>query len=297
MLFSSNAFKIPIWHNPAAPPPLKTSPTFCALRTDVHSNNNTSALMTLYIECFGIILAVVKFLSKSKKLKRNPRVYSTCKIFKFYLLFVAMVTMLSGCFDFVEDIKIHDNGSGEAKFKLNLSKSKTKIGGIMLMDSIRGFPVPSKEKIHEKLSEMKSMLSNQPGISNVEITENWSEYIFQLKMNFDHVNKLNVALKKALAKEDRAKKYVYDAYSYSNSTFSRNYVAQDYSEFSEWKTDFATVLEGAKLILIHRFDQPVVSQDNSKYMLSKNSKSVMFRASFLDLKEKKVTLQNTIALK
>ena len=54
--------------------------------------------------------------------------------------------------DFVEDIKIHDNGSGEAKFKLNLSKSKTKIGGIMLMDSIRGFPVPSKEKIHEKLS-------------------------------------------------------------------------------------------------------------------------------------------------
>ena len=106
-----------------------------------------------------------------------------------------------------------------------------------------------------------------------------------------------MALKKALAKEDRAKKYVYDAYSYSNSTFSRNYVAQDYSEFSEWKTDFATVLEGAKLILIHRFDQPVVSQDNSKYMLSKNSKSVMFRASFLDLKEKKVTLQNTIALK
>ena len=167
----------------------------------------------------------------------------------------------------------------------------------MLMDSIRGFPVPSKEKIQKKLSEMKSLLNGQEGISNVKITENWSEYIFQLTMDFEHVNKLNLALKKTLAKEEKAKKYVYDAYSYSESKFSRNYIAQDYNEFSQWKTDVSTVLEGANLILIHRFDEPIVSKENAKYMLSKNSKSVMFRASFLDLKEKKVTLQNTVSLK
>ena len=107
--------------------------------------------MTLYIECFGIILASVKLRNKSKKLKRNLRVSSTCKILKFYLLLAAITAVLSGCFDFVEEIKLHDNGSGAVKYKLNLSKSKTKIGGIMLMDSIRGFPVPSKEKIQKKL--------------------------------------------------------------------------------------------------------------------------------------------------
>jgi len=263
----------------------------------VSNNSDTSVPMTLYIECFGIILASVKLRNKSKKLKRNLRVSSTCKILKFYLLLAAITAVLSGCFDFVEEIKLHDNGSGAVKYKLNLSKSKTKIGGIMLMDSIRGFPVPSKEKIQKKLSEMKSLLNGQEGISNVKITENWSEYIFQLTMDFEHVNKLNLALKKTLAKEEKAKKYVYDAYSYSESKFSRNYIAQDYNEFSQWKTDVSTVLEGANLILIHRFDEPIVSKENAKYMLSKNSKSVMFRASFLDLKEKKVTLQNTVSLK
>ena len=253
--------------------------------------------MTLNIDRFGIILAIVILCSKAKKLKRIPKVSSTCKNLKFLLLLVGLAITLSGCFDFVEEIKLSTDGTGEVKYKLNLSKSKTKIGGIMLLDSIRGFAVPSENEIHGKLLELKNLLRNQNGISNVNIAENWSEYIFQLSMDFDKVSDLNAALRTALSKEETAKKYIYDAYSYRGSEFIRNYKMQEFNELSKWKADVTNVLNGANLILIHRFENPIISKSNAKYMVSKNGKSVMFKASFLDLKEKKVTLQNKTYLK
>jgi len=213
-----------------------------------------------------------------------------------FLLFIIPFFLIS-CFDFIEEIQLHADGSGKASYKLNLSKSKTKLSSVMLLDSIKGYAIPSKEQVHIKFEEIKRDLSSQPGIHEVKLIENWVDYIFQISFEFDSISSLNKGFESLAQKEERAMKYFFNPFNLNGNEFTRNYQISDYSEIEKIRKNNFEGLKEANYICIYKFDRSVLEQNNPSYKTSKNSKAVMFRSTLLDLIDQKSTLQNTVTFK
>ena len=85
------------------------------------------------------------------------------------LLFsVISIFLFTSCFEFVEEVTFNKDGSGSAVLTINLSKSKTKLASIMLLDSINGYKVPSKVTIRKKVQEIVSKIKGTKGVHNVK---------------------------------------------------------------------------------------------------------------------------------
>ena len=55
----------------------------------------------------------------------------------------------------MDELTIHDDGSGTLKYAINLSSSRVKVNSILALDSLDGKKVPSIEEIKTKVSLFK----------------------------------------------------------------------------------------------------------------------------------------------
>jgi len=216
---------------------------------------------------------------------------------KCLLLIWILPVMFASCLDFTEEIQFNQDGSGTASYKLNLSKSKTKVSTVMLLDSVKGYAVPSKEKVHSKLLSLKSELSKQKGIKNVVLREDWNEYIFQIKFDFDSVSNLNAGFGELAKKNEKGMKYFYSPYSFGVKEFVRHDRIEEVEELAKIKKQNYESLKQANYVCIYKFARAVAQNDNTAYKTSKNLKAVMFKSTFLDLIEQKSSLKNSVSFK
>ncbi|MDO7743668.1 MAG: hypothetical protein MUP99_07845, partial [Pedobacter sp.] len=89
----------------------------------------------------------------------------------------AILCCFSSCFQVIEEINVTSNGSGTVTLTVNLSSSKAKVASIMLLDSINGYKVPTKQKIQQEMDEVVVYLKNSPGIGNVTKRVDFDNYI------------------------------------------------------------------------------------------------------------------------
>ena len=94
----------------------------------------------------------------------------------------------------MDELTIHDDGSGTFKYAINLSSSRVKVNSILALDSLDGKKVPSIEEIKTKVSLFKKTLSLQNGISNISISENYTDFIFKFECNFTNIDLLQEGL-------------------------------------------------------------------------------------------------------
>ena len=83
------------------------------------------------------------------------------------LILLLVSVLLSGCFDVVEEVTMHNNGAGTIKATMNLSKSKTKVASLMKLDKVDGVKIPTQGDIRREMAAIVSILQKTPGISNV----------------------------------------------------------------------------------------------------------------------------------
>ncbi len=110
----------------------------------------------------------------------------------FFLLFSQ-----TACFEVLEEIDLQTqekNPNGKYQLTLNLSQSKNKLVTLMALDSINGLQIPKKEKIIAELNRLQNILSQQKGISNVQIKEDFEQFVFVLRFDFANL----IALEKAV---------------------------------------------------------------------------------------------------
>ena len=69
-----------------------------------------------------------------------------------------------------------------------------KVNSILALDSLDGKKVPSIEEIKTKVSLFKKTLSLQNGISNISISENYTDFIFKFECNFTNIDLLQEGL-------------------------------------------------------------------------------------------------------
>ncbi|KAG1647941.1 hypothetical protein GQR58_030216 [Nymphon striatum] len=74
-----------------------------------------------------------------------------------------------------------------------MSKSKTKLASLMLLDSINGYKVPSEDDINEVLKDALLHLEKSEGISNIKQTKDFKNYIFTIACDFKNIESINGA--------------------------------------------------------------------------------------------------------
>ncbi|MCZ4223590.1 hypothetical protein [Pedobacter rhodius] len=215
------------------------------------------------------------------------------------LLFIFLIPMLSSCFEVIEEITMRNNGTGDVILTINLSQSKTKVASVMLLDSVQGYKVPSKQKIQQELGEAVAYLKKSEGISNVKSTSDFNNYIATISFTFKDVSNINNITKNILAQQ-KIKAANTSSYSFNKATktFTRKYqaVATAKTEFNKLKSKDKAVFNGANYTSIYRFESPVISTTNSASNLSKSKKAVMLKSSIMDLINGKINVSNQIQL-
>lgn len=204
-----------------------------------------------------------------------------------------------GCFEVVEQINMHLNGTGDIVLTANFSQSKTKLNGIMKMKTINGRQVPTKQTITNKLKEIQTSAANTIGITNANLSSDFENYIFTFSCNFSKIEQLNTVIKNIAESQKSKAKISEKIYSYQlpNLTFNRfnKYnVKKDYQKMSNAdKEIFAT----ANYTAIYKFDTPITSLSNTDASLSASKKACMLKQNVLAVILEKKSIENTITLK
>jgi hypothetical protein len=215
------------------------------------------------------------------------------------LILICCCSFLTSCFDFIEDINLNANGSGTIKATLNLSKSSTKVASLMKLKSVNGIQVPTKEKIRKETEDMIRILKNTAGISQVQYSLDFNNYIATVSCNFASVNALN-DFSKAVGTHFKSALGTHNSYTYNakTGTFTRTYsyspaLSKEYARISEADRKY---FNDAYYTQIIRFDKTVKSQQHAAAKVSSSAKAVLLKLKATDLVSGKASLANTITL-
>lgn len=216
-----------------------------------------------------------------------------------FILMPAILCCFSSCFQVIEEINVTSNGSGTVTLTVNLSSSKAKVASIMLLDSINGYKVPTKQKIQQEMDEVVVYLKNSPGIGNVTKRVDFDNYIATVSFSFQNISNINNinqrVLKKLKVNAVSNSSYTYNT---TSNTFQRNYAhtTQAVLQYNKLKPEVKNVFKEATYTSIYRFDRPVVSMSNPLAKTSKTKRAVMLNTGILGLINGKTNISNKIIL-
>lgn len=216
-----------------------------------------------------------------------------------YLLLFGATSLMSSCFDVVEEVDLKSNGSGKIKAIVNLSKSKTKVASLMKLDKIDAVKIPTEQEIRTQASKINTILKNTKGISNVQYSLDFNNYIGTISCDFADIDALNT-FTKALSAQFKTALSDYSTYAYDKNTktLTRTYKYnnQGQKELKKLKPENQQSLQDAYYTYIYRFDSTIKSQKNATAKVSPNKKAVLLKVNVVDIVNGKVNLSNTITL-
>ena len=222
----------------------------------------------------------------------------TKKYIVFLLLFPACA-LFSSCFQIIEEITVGEDGSGTAVLTANLSQSRSKLASVMLLDSINGHKVPSKQEIRKEMEAAVNTLRSIKGISKVSHTVDFDKYIMSIRFSFEKVANLN-DITSLIFDKLKIKSTDNSAYSYhpASKMFNRYYTynPQANSEYGKLKQTDKEIFQNATYTSIYRFGRAVAKQSNDKAKVSASKQAVMLQCGVLDLIEGKINISNNIQL-
>lgn len=215
-----------------------------------------------------------------------------------YIFIFALLLICTGCFEIVEEVNLNEDGSGKVTLTLNLSRSKTKINSMMLLDSVNNHKVPSEEEIRAHFAKMVNTVKNTKGISNVTNSIDMDDFIFTLSCNFDNVNALNTVVSNFSSKEEaqRIKNHKHFNYDKTDRLFTRSYHYDLAKEIKKTKMEDREVFKTASITTIYRFPHEIASTKNNVAKISKSKKAIMLKISAQDIINQKKSIKNQIKL-
>lgn len=205
-------------------------------------------------------------------------------IFKFTLPLL-LAFCLSGCFEIVEEVNYKDKESGVYMLTVNCSKSKLKLKTISKLDSFLGAKIPKEAEIRESFGLAQDAIAATKGISNVNQTMDFENYIATLTFSFDNTEHLNEALNNAAQTSSKKNPLPYtNVFSFKNNVFMRHKTPDDsLNDLSKIKSSQLSLIGDATITSIYRFANEIIKTTNKKALVSKNKKAVMLKQSISDV--------------
>jgi hypothetical protein len=209
--------------------------------------------------------------------------------------YFCLILLLSSCIEIIEDLKLNTDGSGTFKYVINLSPSKTKVTSILALDSLYGEKVPKENEIRQKILMFKETLKSQEGITNVLITEDYTNYIFKFQCDFKSVEKLETGLKTSIKKLYVNNEYDYDWISFKDNVLKRKtpiFYIDDIRKFGD-----IDKLKNGTYTSINRFASKIDTFENKNSLRSKTNMALMIKTTPDLLLKDQTILNNKIILK
>jgi hypothetical protein len=221
---------------------------------------------------------------------------------KWFTFFAAIALFLSltSCIEILDDITVHNDGTGTFKYNVNLSASKIKINSILALDSLDGKKVPSVEDLRAEILLFKTSFEKKEGVSNVQIEMDFDNYLFKLQCDFESLMMLQDAVLKTV--KDQVKegnellKTEVNWMTWSPDKLVRSIPEINIQKIRDLKPDEVDLLNKGSYISIARFDKPINEFTNISAILSKNKLAVMLKANAYSLIQNPRLLENTIYL-
>ncbi|MCK0132379.1 hypothetical protein MWU59_12780 [Flavobacteriaceae bacterium F08102] len=215
-----------------------------------------------------------------------------------YICCLGLLLICSSCFEIIEEVSLNDDGSGHVNLTLNLSRSKTKINSLRLLDSINDYKIPTEAEFKKEFEEMVSQVRATPGIIKVDYEMNFDEYIFSIACDFADVDALNTVITKFNRDKQVSKGLAQKHFSFDKErkTFRRNYPYDFEKEFNKVKLEDREVIENASMTTIYRFKTPIKSSKNKQAKISTSRQAIMLKVSAKDLINRQKSIKNQIIL-
>lgn len=207
--------------------------------------------------------------------------------------------LLTSCIEIIDDLTIHNDGSGTFKYMVNLSSSKVKANSILALDSIKGKKVPSKSEIKTKINTFAAKLKIQSGISNVIITINDVDLIIKLSCDFTSVSSLQDGLKVALlaiSKSDDNKEWKENWVSFDGKVLNRNIPLLSMSLSDQIRPEDLNLLKTGSYTSINRFDRAINKVEKTSAKINPSKTACMLKVNTYDLQKNFSLIDNCIYL-
>ncbi len=213
-------------------------------------------------------------------------------------IFIGLLILCTSCFEIIEEVSFNKDGSGHVTLTMNLSKSKTKLNSMLLLDSVNNYKVPSKQEIRQRIAQAVEKVKRIQGISNVKNSIDFGEYIFTVSCDFTDVDALNTVISNFSTKKDAAmiKKQKHFSFDTAKNTFTRNYHYDISAAFKKTNMEDRKVFETATMTTIYRFETPIVSSQNTTAKIAGSKKAIMLRVNAQDIIKNKNSIKNQIKL-
>ena len=218
------------------------------------------------------------------------------RVFTFFLL---VFFLLSSCIELIDDLTIHNDGSGTFKYIINLSSSKIKVNSILALDSIDGKKVPSMGEIKSKINNFAATLRGQEGISNVELTINDVDLIIKLSFDFKSISNFQNGLKVAIIASSNAKnseELNQNWLSWDGKILKRNIPLLSLTISDQLKETDLDLLKSGSYTSINRFDRPIEKVEKMNSKINPSRTASMLKVNTYDLQKNYSLIDNCIYL-
>ena len=231
----------------------------------------------------------------------KPLLYMIKRLLTYCILF-SSILLCSSCFEILEEITLNKDGSGTIMVTLNMSKSKTKLASIMLLDSVNGYKIPSEDDIDQSLKDILYHLEKTAGISNIKQTKDYSNYVFTISCDFKDIESVNAIFKELIKEQNKINytNFTTTNYSYNKEVniFKRHFKYDDAikKSFSNLSQDDRKIFDDASYTCIYRFADKVKKVSNTKAKVSPNKTAVLLKIDALSIIMGEENVENKIEL-
>lgn len=218
---------------------------------------------------------------------------------KFTFLLLSLIFSLSSCIEIIDDLTLNADGSGTFKYNINLSSSKVKVNSILALDSLDGKRVPSLDEIKQRIDKIAQELRAQPGITQVVVDADYTDFILRLSFDFTSLNALQDGVKAVIKLESGDKplnQMDHEWVSFEENTLRRSIPQLKVTQSKQLDEADRELLKKGSYTAITRFGKEIESYSNEQAMLSKNLKAVLLRTDPYSLMQDPTLLDNTIKL-
>lgn len=210
------------------------------------------------------------------------------------VLWVALIGF-TGCLEVVEETTLAADGSGTFALTINASAAREQLDKIKGQDSFMGKAVPSLARVQEEVSVIRMVISTTPGISNVQLKEDYTQYVTRISFQFDKVASLDQVFQRLYLhyQKESAKQVFVEG---KGNSFSRFY-ATTALKAQLTKANFnsnAQWLNEVSIVSILRCPTAIKQQGNPAVVISPSGKAAMIKTTLYDLLNERQTLSNTI---
>jgi hypothetical protein len=193
-----------------------------------------------------------------------------------FLTFLIASVLSTGCFEIVEEIDQELDGSGNFSYLVNMSQSREKLKTLLSIDSVNGLRVPKKANIEEQLEKGLQLVKSADGISNVSITKDYENFIFNISFHYDSLASLNKAAAHIHANMSPYGKMYSPIFDVHYGGFSRVADAHTIAFLQNLHRKNPVMLRDASYTTVYRFKKGVKTLD-SDAKISKSKMAVMYK--------------------